>query len=35
VRSLHLIAGGEQVADLFGLDAAPSLFPRYNVAPTP
>jgi putative SOS response-associated peptidase YedK len=29
-----LIAGGGRVADLFGLDAEPTLFPRYNVAPT-
>jgi putative SOS response-associated peptidase YedK len=29
-----LIAGGERVAGLFGLDAEPALFPRYNVAPT-
>jgi hypothetical protein len=29
-----LIAGGEQVAGLFGLDDVPPLPVRYNVAPT-
>jgi putative SOS response-associated peptidase YedK len=29
-----LIAGGERVAGLFGLDGTPALPPRYNVAPT-
>jgi putative SOS response-associated peptidase YedK len=29
-----LTAGGQRVADLLGLDEQPSLFPRYNVAPT-
>jgi putative SOS response-associated peptidase YedK len=28
------IASGEEVAEAFGLDAAPALEPRYNVAPT-
>jgi hypothetical protein len=28
-----LIAGGERVADLFGLDTTPTLFPRYISRP--
>jgi putative SOS response-associated peptidase YedK len=29
-----LTASGEEVAELFGLDAAPALSPRYNIAPS-
>ena len=29
-----LTAPGEALAELFGLDAAPPLTPRYNIAPT-
>jgi putative SOS response-associated peptidase YedK len=30
----NLISGGERFAELFGLEEQPTLFPRYNVAPT-